>query len=338
MSHPGVHGFSHEPFFQEPVMTRKKPADLTPFKTPAKLAAALERLTSHWSGSEDELLDAQLRLIERRLAKGSLSGGTCDICGIKLRFSRRHDDRYCPSCNRWKRITCRRKSCRWCSGRPPTPHPKPTAQPPADYGVYGLPKPMEQAIVARCHRILALPLNAEGEAGEWAIQLGHQLLVTPVYSLTSKAVRRWVVKVFNCLNGEIPKLGPPVVLHGLYHNDWTAKERAWVETIPVVGTPSIPVLRQTIALAELKVLDLDPCEHGVRDETGSRGSGLRVSLRPNQGNLTEHEVRLKMFHSLRLAGFDVSAFVDVEISRMKRSWIVVVGRGEQATEEVDHPF
>ena len=319
-------------------MTRKKTADLTPFKNPAKLAAALERLTSGWSGSEDELLDAQLRLIERPLAKGSLPGRTCYTCGTKLRFSRRHDDRYCPSCNRWRMITCRRKSCRWCSGRPPTPHPKPTAQPPADYGVYRLPKPMEQAIVARCHRILALPLTAEGEAGERAIQLGHQLLLTPVYGLTSKAVRRWVVKVFNCLNGEIPKLGPPVVQHGLYHNDWTAKERAWVEAIPVVGTPSIPVLGQTMALAGLKVLDPHPCDHGVRDETGSRGSGLRVSLRPNQRNLTEHEVRLKMFHALRLAGFDVSAFRDVAISRMKRSWIVVVGREEQPTEEVDHPF
>lgn len=319
-------------------MTRKKTADLTPFKNPAKLAAALERLTSGWSGSEDELLDAQLRLIERLLAKGMFSGRTCDTCGTKLRFSRRHDDHYCPSCNRWRMITCRRKNCRWCSGRPPTPHPKPTAQPPADYGVYRLPKPMEQAIVARCQRILALPLNAEGEAGERAIQLGHQLLLTPVYGLTSKAVRRWVVKVFNRLNGEIPKLGPPVVLHGLYHNDWTAKERAWVEAIPVVGTPSIPVLRQTMALAELKVLDLHPCDHGVCDETGSRGSRLRVSLRPNQENLTEHEVRLKMFHALRLAGFDVSAFRDVAISRMKRGWMVVVGREEQLSEEVDHPF
>lgn len=319
-------------------MTRKKSADLTPFKNPAKLAAALERLTSGWNGSEDELLDAQLRLIERLLAKGVLSVRTCDTCGTKLRFSRRHDSRYCPSCNRWRRITCRRKSCRWCSGRPPTPHPKPTAQPPADYGVYRLPKTMEQAIVARCHRILALPLNAEGEAGERAIQLGNQLLLIPVYGLTSKAVGRWVVKVFNRLNGEIPKLGPPVVLHGLYHNDWTAKERAWVEAIPVVGTPSLPVLRQTMALAELKVLDLHPCDHGVRDETGSPGSRLRVSLRPNQRNLTEHEVRLKMFHALRLAGFDVSAFRDVAISRMKRSWMVVVDLGEQATEEVNHPF
>ena len=319
-------------------MTRKKPADLTPFKNPAKLAAALERLTSGWSGSEDELLDAQLRLIERLLAKGVLSARTCDTCGTKLRFSRRHDDHYCPSCNRWRMITCRRKNCRWCSGRPPTPHPKPTAQPPADYGVYRLPKPMEQAIVARCQRILALPLNAEGEAGERAIQLGNQLLLTPVYGLTSKAVGRWVVNAFNRLNGEIPKLGPPVVLHGLYHKDWTAKERAWVKAIPVVGTPSIPVLRQTMALAELKVLDLHPCDHGVRDETGSRGSRLRVSLRPNQENLTEHEVRLKMFHALRLAGFDVSAFRDVAISRMKRSWIVVVGREEQPAEEVDRPF
>jgi len=319
-------------------MTRKKPADLTPFKNPAKLAAALERLTSGWRGSEDELLDAQLRLIERLLAKGALSGRTCDTCGTKLRFSRRYDSRYCPSCNRWRMITCRRKSCHWCSGRPPTPHPKPTAQPPADYGVYRLPKPMEQAIVARCHRILALPLNAEGEAGERAIQMGNQLLLTPVHGLTSKAVRRWVVKVFNCLNGEIPKLGPPVVLHGLYHNDWTAKERAWVEAIPVVGTPSIPVLRQTMALAELKVLDLHPCDHGVRDETGSPGSRLRVSLRPNQRNLTVHEVRLKMFHALRLAGFEVSAFRDVAISRMKRGWMVVVGREEQPAEEVDHPL
>ncbi len=177
--------------------------------------------------------------------------------------------------------------------------------------------------MARCHRILALPLNAEGEAGERAIQLGNQLLLTPVYGLTSKAVRRWVGKVFNCLNGEIPKLGPFVVLHGLYHKDWTAKERAWVEAIPVVGTPSIPVLRQTMALAELKVLDLHPCDHGVCDETDCRGSGLCVSLRSKQENLTEHEVRLKMFHAFRLAGFEVNAFRDVEISLMKRSWMVV---------------
>jgi len=86
------------------------------------------------------------------------------------------------------------------------------------------------------------------------------------------------------------------------------------------------------------VLDLHPCDHGVRDETGSRGSRLRVSLRPNQEGLTEHEVRLKMFHALRLAGFDVSAFRDVAISRMKRSWMIVVGREEQPAEEVDRPF
>ena len=318
-------------------MTRKNPAYLTPFKNPAKLAAALERLTSGWSGSEDELLDAQLRLIDRRLAKKDYLGGTCP-CGTKVRFSRRHDSYYCPSCNQWGRITCRRKGCRWCSGRPPTPHPTPTAQPPADYGVYRLPKPIEQAIMALCQRILALPLNAEGEASERAIQLSKQLLRPPVYGLTSKAVHRWVVKVFNRLNGEIPKLGPPVVLHGVYHKDWTAKERAWVEAIPVVGTPSIPVLRQTMALAELKVLDLHPCAHGVCDETDSRGSGLCVSLRSKQENLTEHEVRLKMFHAFRLAGFEVSAFKDVEISRMERSWMVVVGCEEQPAEEVDHPF